>query len=595
MTDSSSDFNISHSESNDLLHNTMASATQSILAEFGLLESHSERRSQNTITQLENISSDTQTLLQQGQLSCVSQQHAFQSVAAQFQTSESLRNQQHQSTSDQLQDINRSQQTLLQQGHLLAINQERAFNALTGTRNIDAPYFDVWSGLQQNSNEMQADVNRIARSIAAREDSLSQLLQGLMNEVQQLRIAALNTQSQVSNSRNCRLQSGQIMPGSDSSPFERSERCNESLASKFADRMENLFADIVPSWDELDFMDSKTLKTELIQLLNILLQHWTQQPRPYHVSRKQDKEDRLKEYLKNQEHARSDYLRTATDILKMLSNFNLVLPHEPVPQIVPWLGQERDFDESFIHSDATNAGFAEKPSAPSSPRFTQMSMPGRSLSIQSSIPIASSPFQSRHQFHNLRKRKIWNSTQVLTPKSSCNYPPAPYALSPEQFQQTNHMVSFGDSNGMIDIHFRKTKTGWTRRSQSAYHAENAETREVFETKFVLTPPSHLRARGQIALTFSQEQWQTGSLLSIPRLSIRRIIPDDSEIFDAIKRNSLEDVSLLFRENKFFVTDRKPNGRSLLSVRFYDLSLNLYHTNARFRWLLSTCLPTLFSI
>ena len=74
-----------------------------------------------------------------------------------------------------------------------------------------------------------------------------------------------------------------------------------------------------------------------------------------------------------------------------------------------------------------------------------------------------------------------------------------------------------------------------------------------------------------SVSLSQGQLFDRSIQSIPRISVCRIIPNDSPVFDLVKRGLLDDFRSLLQEGKASLRDHDEQGMPLLHVSLHYVS------------------------
>ncbi|KAK5022157.1 hypothetical protein LTS07_010236 [Exophiala sideris] len=97
---------------------------------------------------------------------------------------------------------------------------------------------------------------------------------------------------------------------------------------------------------------------------------------------------------------------------------------------------------------------------------------------------------------------------------------------------------------------------------------------TFRARLVFISPAHSAYKGQTILEVVQHSWLNGRSVLLPSLSFHRMIPETSEIFDAIGADSVDKVSRLLRERKFLATDTTMEGCSLLGFALGSLSVQV---------------------
>jgi hypothetical protein len=69
-----------------------------------------------------------------------------------------------------------------------------------------------------------------------------------------------------------------------------------------------------------------------------------------------------------------------------------------------------------------------------------------------------------------------------------------------------------------------------------------------------------------SVSLSQGQLFDRSIQSIPRISICRIVPNDSLVFTLVKQGSLKEFMTMLQEGKASLRDHDEQGMPLLHVR-----------------------------
>lgn len=477
--------------------------------------------------------------------------------------------QQDQEMGNLLATIEKNQQTLLQQEQGSVISHQRSFNGITqDIGHLGTQSFTQWSSLQDSSNKIRTDLSQLTDMIATRvQESLLQspLLQNLINEIQRLQIMSSSPQSQPQQLPAPPVKS---TAKKHSTLMEFNEIQGNAPLTSIAQILTRLYAEYAPFMDDASFIDAKAITHELTQLFDPILEHLNQELGLHH--------DECPNQTKIK--FQRECVSTALELLTTPNNLDFVPQHLPVARVAPWypnelgpgadcrttevVGLTRSQTCTSINDDAQHSHFTSfAPLSPSTSSILTIPEPCGSMFATN----AATSSQRYSQYPNLRKRKAGKQSAVsfLRPKNNDGLTNC--TTSAGGFQSRSEIMSLGDSSGRIDLHFRQNKIRRLRYDQGDDLRDDADSRETFVAKFDLTPPASLNPRGQAVLELRQELWRAHSLVSVPRLSFRRFIPNDSEIFDFIKQDSLDDVYRLFREGQVFINDRNAKGQSLLCV------------------------------
>lgn len=480
--------------------------------------------------------------------------------------------QQNQEMGNLLATIEKNQQTLLQQEQGSVISHQRSFNGITqDIGHLGTQSFTQWSSLQDSSNKIRTDINQLPDMIATRvQESLLQLplLQNLINEIQRLQIMSSSPQSQPHQLPAPPVES---TAKKHSTLVEFNEIQGNAPLTNIAQILTRLYHEYAPFMDDASFIDSEAITHELTQLFDPILEHLNQEVGLHHDEC--PKQTKIK--------FQRECVSTALELLTTPKNLDFVPQHLHVARIESYLSNELASEVNLRMTEAVgrpqsstftaaNVDAKIPPFTPFTP-FTPF-CPSTSSTLTISEPvgsphitIAATSSERYSQYPNFRKRKARGRSRVTVLRPNYQDWLTSPKSSAEDFQPRTEIMSFGDSRGRIDIHFKQTKARRLRYDQGDDLRDDSGSREIFDAKFVLTPPASLNPRGQAVLELRQERWRAGSLVSAPSLSFRRFIPNDSEIFDFIEQDSLEHVYRLFKEGQVFINDRNAKGQSLLCV------------------------------
>lgn len=91
-----------------------------------------------------------------------------------------------------------------------------------------------------------------------------------------------------------------------------------------------------------------------------------------------------------------------------------------------------------------------------------------------------------------------------------------------------------------------------------------EVTETFTGTLTLLPKTKERNM-KIRAFFTQKKLASGSFSFLPTLSFHAVIPDDSKVFQIIKRGDLDGLCRMLQDRLASLTDCDTQGRSLLWV------------------------------
>jgi hypothetical protein len=113
-----------------------------------------------------------------------------------------------------------------------------------------------------------------------------------------------------------------------------------------------------------------------------------------------------------------------------------------------------------------------------------------------------------------------------------------------------------------------------RRKRKAFKPDNQEDSAFvhFAAKIEFLPKKAIM-RAKILARFEQNMDFFGFNVMNPTIMLHNIVPDDSEIFSAIKSGDLHQLVALLKDGKASLRDCDADGRSLLSVS----TLRSFHT------------------
>ncbi len=112
--------------------------------------------------------------------------------------------------------------------------------------------------------------------------------------------------------------------------------------------------------------------------------------------------------------------------------------------------------------------------------------------------------------------------------------------------------SMGSKDGRVDI--RTSCVSTFGASMSDHTAE-----------VILTPPTSEVESAQIRFLLSQRTTPESIMLATPILSVQRMIPDDSKIFQIAATGTVQELREMFEAGMASLTDCGANGRSLIGV------------------------------
>ena len=99
--------------------------------------------------------------------------------------------------------------------------------------------------------------------------------------------------------------------------------------------------------------------------------------------------------------------------------------------------------------------------------------------------------------------------------------------------------------------------------------------EEFAAKVLVTPTSASLSSYQIVIDFASRINQNRTICFTPTLTIRAMVPSDSEVFRVVKGGSVRKLKKLLQSGAASLGDCDPDGRSLLNVGLdQDVKYNL---------------------
>lgn len=148
----------------------------------------------------------------------------------------------------------------------------------------------------------------------------------------------------------------------------------------------------------------------------------------------------------------------------------------------------------------------------------------------------------------------------------------PIRSSGRKYKRRGLRRTYDLSDGTIAIDVKSSMPKHVMNDPDDHEDLNREVIEVFEGDMIFLPNSVPNTR--ISVSFQQRLTHQGSLLGKPTISFSAILPDNSEVFLRIKDGDLEGLLQLLAQGAASLTDRDPEGRSLLNVRISVLILHL---------------------
>jgi hypothetical protein len=150
-------------------------------------------------------------------------------------------------------------------------------------------------------------------------------------------------------------------------------------------------------------------------------------------------------------------------------------------------------------------------------------------------------------------------------------PPEASTKEKEQEASCRRLRTFSLSRytafGRVDI-IVQTKTSSNASGQpSTPSLASGELEDPFEARTIITSYKDAIAMPQVIFDIGKQT--DVNKLSMPTLSLRSTIPDDSKIFDVVKFGSPRDLQAMIYDGLASFNDCDTNGRSLLNVRIIE--------------------------
>lgn len=135
--------------------------------------------------------------------------------------------------------------------------------------------------------------------------------------------------------------------------------------------------------------------------------------------------------------------------------------------------------------------------------------------------------------------------------------------------------SWQTAAGLFDIQYYEQFL--RHRNQPDLETDEAIQEEEFSARVVYTPPSTTTPTSQLILNLSQRLTNGKNILSIPALSFRSIVPNNSAVFRIVQHGSIYELQKAISEGSASLGDCDSKGRPLLNVRTNVLDRSLEQT------------------
>ena len=111
-----------------------------------------------------------------------------------------------------------------------------------------------------------------------------------------------------------------------------------------------------------------------------------------------------------------------------------------------------------------------------------------------------------------------------------------------------------------------------------FHNDQQQTVDEVFTGVLTLMPKMTRQRAKIRASFIQKVLREGVLSICPAISFHAIVPNDSPVFEIVKRGDVQSLRKLLDQGSASLTDCDTDGHSLLWVLNINIHSFDYNTN-----------------